>query len=113
VTTLEDNGSTSLVGSLRWALNQASPKTILFKVSGTIMLKSGLSISKGQTTIAGQSAPGDGICIGGNPVTISANDVIIRFVRFRMGDAFKYRRGWRRRTWGYATGKTSLSITVP
>jgi len=85
VTSLEDNG-TGASGTLRWALNQASPKTILFKVSGTIMLKANLSISKGQTTIAGQSAPGDGICIGGFPVSISANDIIIRYVRFRMGD---------------------------
>ncbi len=85
VTSLEDNGI-GAVGTLRWALNQASPKVILFKVSGTIMLKANLSISKGQTTIAGQSAPGDGICIGGFPVSLSADDIIIRYVRFRMGD---------------------------
>ncbi|MFA9390213.1 MAG: pectinesterase family protein [Prolixibacteraceae bacterium] len=83
VTSLADDNS---AGTLRWALNQTSPKTILFKLSGTIMLQSKLSISKGQTTIAGQSAPGDGICIGGYPVTISADDIIIRYIRFRMGD---------------------------
>lgn len=86
VTTLDDNGSTSLTGSLRWALNQASPKTILFKVAGTITLKTDLKISKGDVTIAGQSAPGDGICIAGFPVTVSANNVVIRYLRFRMGD---------------------------
>lgn len=83
VTSLEDDNSE---GTLRWALKKRSPKTILFKVSGTIMLNSSLSISSGKTTIAGQSSPGDGICIGGYPVTISANDIIIRYIRFRMGD---------------------------
>ncbi|HPR30682.1 MAG TPA: right-handed parallel beta-helix repeat-containing protein [Prolixibacteraceae bacterium] len=86
VSTLEDNGSPTLTGSLRWALSQPSPKTILFSVSGTIHLASKLSIAPGNVTIAGQSAPGDGICIAGEPVTISADNVIIRFVRFRMGD---------------------------
>ena len=84
VTTLEDNGKTSLVGSLRWANAQSGPRTIVFDVSGTIMLKSGMRISK-NTTIAGQTAPGDGICIANYPVTLDDN-VIVRYVRFRLGN---------------------------
>ena len=84
VTTLEDNGKTSLKGSLRWANAQSGPRTIVFDVSGTIMLKSALRISK-NTTLAGQTAPGDGICIANFPVTLDEN-VIVRYVRFRLGN---------------------------
>jgi hypothetical protein len=84
VTTLEDNGKTSLVGSLRWANAQSGPRTIVFDVSGTIMLQSALRISK-NTTMAGQTAPGDGICIANYPVTLDEN-VIVRYVRFRLGN---------------------------
>ncbi len=85
VTTLEDNGKTSLVGSLRWANAQSGPRTIVFDVSGTIMLKTAMRISK-NTTLAGQTAPGDGICIANYPVTLDEN-VIVRYVRFRLGNA--------------------------
>lgn len=89
LTDVNTGNSTTREGSLRWCLGQtASPKTILFKVSGTIMLTSGLSISKGNVSILGQSAPGDGVCVGGFPVTISANNVIIRYLRFRMGQEY-------------------------
>lgn len=89
VNTLEDNTSGSTAtreGSLRWCLNQEGPKTILFKVAGTILLNSELKITKGDLTLAGQSAPGQGICIGNYPVSIAANNIIIRYLRFRMGD---------------------------
>jgi len=87
VTNLEDNASGEAVvpGSLRWALNQASPKTIVFEVSGTIQLKQGLSTGKDNVTIAGQTAPG-GICIAGYGFTINSNNAIVRFVSFRPGD---------------------------
>lgn len=72
-------------GSLRWCLKGEEPKVILFKVAGVIHLKSRLNILS-NTTIAGQSAPGDGICIANYPVKVTGDNVIIRFMRFRMGD---------------------------
>ncbi len=82
VTSLEDNGS----GTLRDALNRTGTRTIVFAVGGTIYLKSALRINNGDLTIAGQTAPGGGITIAQCPVLINANNVIIRFVRFRLGD---------------------------
>ena len=81
VTTLEDN---NLPGTLRWANAQQGPKTIVFDVSGTIFLKSPLRFTP-NTTVAGQTAPGDGICLADYPVMISSNN-IIRYMRFRLGN---------------------------
>lgn len=83
VTKLTDDNSE---GTLRYAINQTGQRYILFNVSGTIALTSGLTIKNGDVTIAGQTAPGDGICLKNYPVTIAADNVIVRYMRFRMGD---------------------------
>ncbi|MBN2513760.1 MAG: hypothetical protein JXB18_12550 [Sedimentisphaerales bacterium] len=76
VTTLESSGP----GSLGQAIGESGPRTVVFKVSGTI--EGGFNIKNDNVTIAGQTAPGDGICIKGS-LGISANDVIIRYIRVR------------------------------
>ena len=81
VTNLKNAGT----GSLRWALLQPGPRTIVFDVSGTIYLTTALSIPS-NTTIAGQTAPGDGICVADYPVNITGNNVIVRYMRFRLGN---------------------------
>lgn len=93
VTTLEDERDKSTgqpaFGTLRRALQMDGTRTVVFDVSGTINLRSQLEITGGNLTIAGQTAPGDGICIAGYPVVVKASNVIIRFLRFRMGDQNK------------------------
>ena len=85
VTSLEDNASTN--GTLRYGIEKGErPLTIVFDVAGTIALEKQLNITKGDLTIAGQSAPGGGICLKNYTFRISASNVVVRFIRCRMGD---------------------------
>jgi len=83
VDNLNDRGP----GSLRKAVEARGPRTILFRVSGTIELQKPIYIKNDSVTIAGQSAPGDGICLKNYGIRIEANQVILRYLRVRPGDA--------------------------
>lgn len=87
VTNLNDDGP----GSLRTGIQAAAgPRTIVFEVSGTIELKTPITVDKSYLTIAGQSAPGDGICLKDQTFRIKkASHIILRYVRFRLGDENK------------------------
>lgn len=82
VTNLDDSGP----GSFRQAVEDQDPRIVVFDVSGDIILKSRLVIRNPNITIAGQTAPGDGITIRNHPVVVGTNNIIVRYIRFRMGD---------------------------
>lgn len=89
VTRNDDCTDANLVeGTLRWALRTGddTPRTILFKTCGTIYLNSVLKFEHPNVTIAGQTAPGGGICIAGYKVYVCKPNVILRHLRFRAGD---------------------------
>lgn len=99
VTNLNDNGE----GSLRWAIEQQGPRIVVFSISGTIALKSRLDIKNPYITIAGQTAPGDGICLSDETLIVATHDVIIRYLRVRLGDG-KHGQGSKQ-------GKDGISIS--
>jgi len=82
VTNLEDSGP----GSLRAAVEARGPRTVVFETGGTIRLKSPLRIREGRITIAGQTAPGGGITLRDQPLIVAADDVVVRYLRSRLGD---------------------------
>ena len=83
VTSLEDSGP----GTLREAVEAEGPRIVVFEVDGDIHLKTPLRINNDDITIAGQSAPGDGICLCDLPMIVNASNVIVRYIRCRLGDA--------------------------
>lgn len=82
VTHLDDSGP----GSLRAAIEAKGPRTIVFDVGGTIRLTKPLVIRNGRVTIAGQTAPGGGITLRDRHLEIAASDVVVRYIRARLGD---------------------------
>jgi formylglycine-generating enzyme required for sulfatase activity len=83
VTNLDPDGP----GSLREAVSAEGPRIIVFRVGGTIPIYGGLSIREPFVTIAGQTAPGDGICLRGGTLVVHTHDVVIRHIRVRVGDS--------------------------
>ncbi len=88
VTNLNDDGE----GSFRWACEQGGARIVVFNVAGIIRINSPVIIRAPYITIAGQTAPGDGVCIAGETVWINTHDVIIRYMRFRRGETWVGRR---------------------
>ena len=88
VTSLEDEGP----GTLRDACEQGGARIVVFNVAGIIHLKTPLIIRAPYITIAGQSAPGDGVCIAGETLWVNTHDVVVRHMRFRRGETYVGRR---------------------
>src|SRR5262245_51028754 len=82
VTNLDDSGP----GSFRAACEAEGPRTVVFRVAGVIEIKTPVKINHPYITIAGQSAPGDGVCVRGHTTEVNTHDVIIRYMRFRRGN---------------------------
>lgn len=82
VTNLNDDGA----GSFRWACEQGGARIIVFNVCGVIRLKTPVIVRAPYITIAGQTAPGDGVCITGQSFQVNTHDVIVRHMRFRRGN---------------------------
>ena len=89
VTTLEDYNpdyEPSIAGSLRQVVEASGPRIVVFRVSGYIKLKNRLKITNPFITIAGQTAPGEGIGLWHYPLQVQADHVIIRYLRSRLTD---------------------------
>ena len=86
VTSLEDTGEE---GTLRHAVEAEGPRIVEFAVEGDIHLKSTLKIENPYITISGETAPGKGITLRDHGMYIDADEVIVRYMRFRMGSAGK------------------------
>ena len=88
VTNLNDSGP----GSFRWACEQGGARIVVFNVSGIIRLKSPIFVRAPYITIAGQTAPGDGVIIAGESFQVDTHDVIVRHMRFRRGETLVWHR---------------------
>ena len=88
VTSLEDRGP----GSFREACETGGARIIVFNISGIIRLKSPIIVRAPYVTIAGQTAPGDGVCIAGESFWVDTHDVVVRHMRFRRGETNVYHR---------------------
>lgn len=88
VTNLNDDGP----GSFRWACEQGGARIIVFNVCGIINLKTPIILRAPYVTIAGQTAPGDGVCIAGESFQVNTHDVIVRHMRFRRGNTHVWNR---------------------
>jgi hypothetical protein len=84
VTNLNDRG----LGSFREACEAGGPRIVVFNVAGIIRLKERIRIRAPYITIAGSTAPGDGVCIAGDTVELETHDVVIRHMRFRRGETW-------------------------
>ena len=82
VSNLNDDG----IGSFRWACEQGGARIIVFNVSGIIKLNTPIIVRAPYITIAGQTAPGDGVCIAGESFQVNTHDVVVRHMRFRRGN---------------------------
>jgi pectate lyase len=82
VTNLDDTGA----GSFRSACDAEGPRIVIFRVSGLITLAKPIVIKNPYLTIAGQTAPGDGICLRNYTFVIATHDVVVRYLRSRLGD---------------------------
>jgi hypothetical protein len=85
VTNLNDSGP----GSLRAAVDSEGPRIVVFRVGGYIELKSAIDVTKPNITIAGQTAPGDGICLKNYNINVRADNCVIRYLRVRPSDITK------------------------
>ncbi len=99
VTSLDDSVSNPQPGTLRYGLqkareNESVPLTIVFAVGGTIHIDPAASKSQrrftigSNITIAGQTAPGEGITVAGGTCNISGSNIIVRYIRFRLGEGY-------------------------
>ncbi len=109
VTNLSDSGT----GSLRAAISASGPRIIVFEVGGVINLQSDLRITNGYCTIAGQTAPGNGIMLKGYGLRITASDILIQHIAIRVGDDGRTATGaWDNADCLQITGSGSHNIVI-
>ena len=90
VTVLADSGP----GSFRAACEAEGPRLVLFRVAGTIALRRPITVRNPFLTIAGQSAPGEGVCLRDASFGIATHDVVVRYLRSRLSDVSHREDDW-------------------